>query len=499
MKKEQKRVCQYDFSGRIVNIYNSSKEAEQSLSLPKGSVLAVCNRHRNSVGGFIFRYENDCEDIPCLLEIYNPETGFKRVRKVYQYDMDGSFLKEWPSIAEAKRNVDGADNIVSACSGFIRSSGGYVWSYIKSNRIEVKPRKKRKMNESFEDYCLNNGLMYLLEEWDEINNSFNPSDVSYGSNKKVAWKCKLGHKWEASIYSRVSGRGCKECKSQMNTSFPEQIIYHYVSKYFPSSINKYSNSTLGVSEIDVYIPELNIGIEYDGKRWHRDVNKDINKDIACRKVGIKMIRIREEGCPQIASTSIVIETNANWTNLNKAIISVLQILSDRQKTPIEFDVNIERDYLDILATIRKMEKRKSIATQFPEIALEWDYEKNKKIMPSAVAAMSNVKYWWVCSTCGYSYRMIVSNRTRAGQGCPRCGRENSRLAKIRTINQYDLNGNYLASFAGAKEAVRVTNLKYHQNINAVCERKQKSAGGFIWRYADDCNDIEKIEIEKEEK
>ena len=136
-----------------------------------------------------------------------------------------------------------------------------------------------------------------------------------------------------------------------------------------------------------------------------------------------------------------------------------------------------------------MESENSLQNMFPIIAKEWDTQKNRGVLPSAVSAKTNYKYWWKCSKCGFSFPMSIANRTRLGEGCPRCGREKSRQAKIKTINQYDRNGKYLASFEGAKEAVKATTLKHHNNINAVCERKQRSAGGFIWRYADDCDDI----------
>ena len=53
----------------------------------------------------------------------------------------------------------------------------------------------------------------LSKEWNyEKNNGLTPVDVMPNSNKKVWWKCKTGHEWQATIASRNSGSGCPICR-----------------------------------------------------------------------------------------------------------------------------------------------------------------------------------------------------------------------------------------------------------------------------------------------
>lgn len=57
----------------------------------------------------------------------------------------------------------------------------------------------------------------LIKAWDwDKNNELNlfPSELSTGSNKKAWWKCSLGHEWQATISSRVAGRGCPFCSNR---------------------------------------------------------------------------------------------------------------------------------------------------------------------------------------------------------------------------------------------------------------------------------------------
>lgn len=53
-----------------------------------------------------------------------------RNRKVYQYEKDGTFLKEWYNIAEAERQL-GHKNISYAALGKLKTCGGFKWSYVK--------------------------------------------------------------------------------------------------------------------------------------------------------------------------------------------------------------------------------------------------------------------------------------------------------------------------------------------------------------------------------
>lgn len=58
-----------------------------------------------------------------------------------------------------------------------------------------------------------------------------------------------------------------------------------------------------------------------------------------------------------------------------------------------------------------------LATTHPELAAEWDTEKNG-LDASAISAGSALNAWWKCDK-GHSYRAVVYSR-EAGTGCPYC-------------------------------------------------------------------------------
>ena len=59
-----------------------------------------------------------------------------------------------------------------------------------------------------------------------------------------------------------------------------------------------------------------------------------------------------------------------------------------------------------------------LATLFPDIAAQWDNEKNGPLHPSDVSPGSEKKIWWRCSL-DHSWQTYVFRRTE-GHGCPYC-------------------------------------------------------------------------------
>ena len=51
-----------------------------------------------------------------------------------------------------------------------------------------------------------------------------------------------------------------------------------------------------------------------------------------------------------------------------------------------------------------------------------------------------------------------------------------------TINQYDLDGNYIQTFPSAHEAAKSLNKKGVSHITDVCKGRRKTAYGYIWKY-----------------
>ncbi|KPA82417.1 putative mitochondrial hypothetical protein [Leptomonas pyrrhocoris] len=62
-----------------------------------------------------------------------------------------------------------------------------------------------------------------------------------------------------------------------------------------------------------------------------------------------------------------------------------------------------------------------LRTAAPDIALEWDYEKNPMhLYPEIVGIGYMQPVFWKCRGCDHSYKMSVEKRVVRGGGCPVC-------------------------------------------------------------------------------
>ena len=307
-----------------------------------------------------------------------------------------------------------------------------------------------------------------------------------GTQKKVWWLCNKGHEWEATVASRNYGIGCPTCKKELQTSFPEQAIFYYFKKIFPDTINRYADNN---QEIDIFIPSIKIGIEYDGLRFHnqKKQKKEMAKDEYFNTQGIKIIRVKEK-----KKTKIFFKDNIIYyqpSSQNKELNNVIELLiskmfKDLKRIEPMVDISIERDNNDILELLLSTEKDNSILTN-EKLIKEWNYEKNKNINPEFIPKTSGKKVWWLCNK-GHEWEAIVNSRNR-GNGCPYCS--NQKLLKgyndLSTTNpklakewNYEKNGSLtpqdVMGGSGKKVWWLCSNCKYEWQTRVVDRNKQQS-------------------------
>ena len=267
----------------------------------------------------------------------------------------------------------------------------------------------------------------LVTEWNYEKNKILPSEISVSSSRKVWWKCKkCGTEWQSIVSNRTrdngdTGSGCPQCTKELSVSFPEKVIYHYISQYFNDTRENIGNdyfNWLGKMSIDIYIPCLKIGIEYDGG-WHKP-EIDLRKNMLCYENGIDLIRVRDSRLPSLNSTSydFVVE-NRNEIDLKKAIIFIFDIIKNKHSIDIDCDIDINRDRGLVYQAMNLQQKENSLLSVNPLLAQQWNYEKNLGLRPDVVSANSHKKVWWKCEK-GHEWVATVAARNRGGTGCPMC-------------------------------------------------------------------------------
>jgi len=94
-------------------------------------------------------------------------------------------------------------------------------------------------------------------------------------------------------YQHLLGRGCKVC----NTSPGQREIYQFIASHVKATIN--DRQTIGPLELDIYIKDLKLAIEYHGSWWHsydhiestEERMRHSLKCNACLSKGIKLLQV----------------------------------------------------------------------------------------------------------------------------------------------------------------------------------------------------------------
>lgn len=284
---------------------------------------------------------------------------------------------------------------------------------------------------SSQKLCRETSLGYLnpelAKEWHPTKNgNLTPFDVFANTNQYIWWLCPIcGHEWRAKGSNRnANNRGCPHCANCRSSSVPEQLLYRTVKKHYPDAINRHHIEN---DEVDVFVPSLNMGFEYDGQRFHNEkkLPKDISKTKRLIKNGVTLYRFREDDCPDIqvlGCTVIKVKYTPEYEDLETKLEVLLAEISLKDiKVDFSSEINDVRATLDCLPyekSFAASEEQKRKAGIAP-VAL-WDYEANAPLTPEMVAPMSTKRVNWICPTNpNHKWNGTVASVSN-GFGCKEC-------------------------------------------------------------------------------
>jgi len=208
------------------------------------------------------------------------------------------------------------------CTTISEEPCGHEWETTVDSRSQ-KTRNQRKKtgcpvcNRGDLHFEKKNSLAVLrpdiANEWHPTKNGdLTPEDVVIGDNRKVWWYCKKhDFSWPAQINSRTRTKtyGCTKCQKKNQT-----LLYNILEKIYPGEelfwdykhkdlISETSGKRL---ELDIWIPSLSTGFEYQGqghyypqnqygkkkqKIFEDTIRRDEEKKKLCKKYNIVLIEI----------------------------------------------------------------------------------------------------------------------------------------------------------------------------------------------------------------
>lgn len=281
------------------------------------------------------------------------------------------------------------------------------------------------MRESLKAYCERMEMDELLEQWDDQRNApLTPAQISYGSKRKIWWKCENGHSWQATVYTRTgSGTGCPVCagrtaqagENDLATCCPELVKQWHPVRNVPLT------------------PEQVLPGSHKMVWWICEKGHEWRAQIKSRVAGC--------GCPVCANREIRPAENdlaaqfpelaAQWHPHRNGNLTPDKIApgSNRRVWWIcgkghEWQAAVASRVsggsgCPVCAGKKVVPGENDLATRFPEIAAQWHPDRNGALTPREVTPYANRKVWWRCEK-GHSYQAAVGARTMRGSGCPYC-------------------------------------------------------------------------------
>ena len=114
----------------------------------------------------------------------NYGTRMKRIskklsKKVYQYDLNGNFIKSWSSTVELEKEGFNSSHISSCCLKKSKTHKGYIWSYKPIENFDIDNYKKKTTSKTVYQYDKDYNLIKIWYSTTECHrNGFDFRNIS---------------------------------------------------------------------------------------------------------------------------------------------------------------------------------------------------------------------------------------------------------------------------------------------------------------------------------
>jgi hypothetical protein len=219
---------------------------------------------------------------------------------------------------------------------------GFKWC-TQNNIIKEKQRKTCNERYGCDSVSLNYDIrckQTLTKIKRIIKKYTNDEFISYDNDSKIiTLKCCNNHIYEIRrtlLYDRYRTNDIKKC----TICNPKGVVYsglekelrNFIEQFNVNKINNYIINDGKKYELDIYLPDYNLGIEFNGIFWHSDKYKKndyhYNKTEVCLKNGIKLLHIYEDDwCykKDIVKSLISKEINIIDNNINIKDCNIVSI------------------------------------------------------------------------------------------------------------------------------------------------------------------------------
>nr|ANV79212.1 hypothetical protein [uncultured Candidatus Thalassoarchaea sp.] len=273
------------------------------------------------------------------------------------------------------------------------------------------------------------------------NGDLTPDNLLPGTSKRLWWICeKCQHEWIATGSDRLSGKGCPACSNHRVHVDGRNSL----GALFPEIADEMHPEKNG----DIH--PFNVLPGTDKKLFW--ICKTCNHEWFAH--GYSRTGKNKTGCPACANLQLHIDgsnslkskfpnISEEWHSENE--LPPEKVLAGSGKKAKWKCKDCQHSWFTSVANRTGEKKtgcpacrnleihedgRNSLAVKYPNIAAEFDYQKNYPITPHNIVSGTNKKVWWICKECDWEWDCSVIQRTKDNAtGCPSCYGRTSRPGK----------------------------------------------------------------------
>lgn len=349
-----------------------------------------------------------------------------------QFSNQPSLAVTHPELAgfwDCERNGDlKPQNVVSG------SAKKVYWLCPKGHSIYVEVRRKVRGDEC--GVCANRVLepgvndlatIYpaLATQWHKTKNGdLLPNQVLAGSRKRVWWQCAKGHEWEATLDSRnPTTSGCGVCRNKIVVSGENDLASRFSDIAREWDYERNTNSPTDLSSGSQFVV---FWICSEGHSYKTSVYKRTILGQGCKYCSGRAILSGHNDLqtlyPQIAalfhkSLNLPAKASALASHSKGRYVWVCPKGHNFTSSPRQLVIGYG---CGVCSGIQVLSGFNDLATRAPQIAREWDHERNGVLSPSTISGGSELKVWWLCPL-NHHYQMRIDNRVFLGRQCAVCG------------------------------------------------------------------------------
>lgn len=277
---------------------------------------------------------------------------------------------------------------------------------------------------------------HLVDEWHpERNGTLTPFDCAPRSRRKVWWRCRFGHEWQALIAPRTIGVGCPSCTTVGVSERQIRLAYELQAAGLKVDHTRAPITVMGRRPVraDIVVPQWRLVIEYDGAHFHHgNEMADRAQSAALAAAGWRVLRVRENPLSSLGGHEIFVRASLSLKQLTSVVIDAVVALGIDVPGAPDYRSDPECWAKAAADSAVYRHRATSVASELPAIARQWHPTRNGTVTAHQIHPGSSTAHWWLCETCGHEWKAAPATRA-AGIGCSVCGHRRAGVARSKPL------------------------------------------------------------------